>query len=108
MNKALRIEVVDPSFIPDGFNHPTIKRCECEHILKQFENKSESMGDVEKAIDTLINHIVTNSISYMMVDIDGRNKALAPAKEMTFDDIEKELGYKIKIVKEKNNESKSD
>ena len=101
MNKALRIEVVDPSFIPDGFNHPTIKRCECEHILKQFENKSEFMGDVEKAIDTLINHIVTNSISYMMVDIDGRNKALAPAKEMTFDDIEKELGYKIKIVKEK-------
>lgn len=104
MNKALRIEVVDPSFIPDGFNHPTIKRYECEHILKQFENKSESMGDVEKAIDTLINHFVTNGVSYMMVDIDKRNKALAPAKEMTFDDIEKELGYKIKIVKEKNNE----
>lgn len=104
MNKALRIEVVDPRFIPDGFNHPTIQRYECEHILKQFENKSESMGDVEKAIDTLINHFVTNGVSHMMVDIDKRNKALAPAKEMTFDDIEKELGYKIKIVKEKNNE----
>lgn len=104
MNKALRIEVVDPSFIPDGFNHLTIMCHECEHILKQFENKSESMGDVEKAIDTLINHFVTNSVSHMMVDIDKRNKALAPAKEMTFDDIEKELGYKIKIVKEKNNE----
>ena len=63
------------------------------------------MGDVEKAIDTLINHIVTNGISHMIVDIDERNKALAPVKEMTFDDIEKELGYKIKIVKEKNNEN---
>lgn len=104
MNKALRIEVVDPRFIPDGFNYPTIQCYECEHILKQFENKSESMDDVERAIDTLINHIVTNGLSYMMVDIDKRNKALAPAKEMTFDDIEKELGYKIKIVKEKNNE----
>lgn len=102
MNKALRIDVVDPSSIPDGYNHQTIKCYECEHILKQFENKSESRGDVEKAIDTLINHIVTNDISYMMVDIDKRNKALAPAKEMTLDDIEKELGYKIKIVREKN------
>lgn len=104
MKKTLRIDVVDPSFIPDGFNHPTIKYYECEHILKQFENKSESMDDVEKAIDTLINHFVTNGVSHMTVDIDKRNKALAPAKEMTFDDIEKELGYKIKIVKEKNNE----
>ncbi len=104
MNKALRIEVVDPRFIPDGFNYPTIQCYECEHILKQFENKSESMDDVEKAIDTLINHFVTNGVSHMTVDIDKRNKALAPAKEMTFDDIEKELGYKIKIVKEKNNE----
>lgn len=104
MKKALRIDVVDPSFIPDGFNHPTIKRYECEHILKQFENKSESMDDVKKALDTLINHIVTNGVSSIVVDIDKRNKELAPAKEMTFDDIEKELGYKIKIVKEKNNE----
>lgn len=104
MNKALRIEVVDPRFIPDGFNYPTIQCYECEHILKQFENKSESMDDVEKAIDTLINYFVTNGVSNMTVDIDKRNKALAPAKEMTIDDIEKELGYKIKIVKEKNNE----
>lgn len=104
MNKILRIEVVDSKFIPDSFNRQTIKRYECKHILKQFENKSESMDDVEKAIDMLINHIVTNDINHMVVDIDKRNKALAPAKEMTFDDIEKELGYKIKIVKEKNNE----
>lgn len=104
MNKALRIEVVDPRFIPDGFNYPTIQCYECEHILKQFENKSESMDDVEKAINTLINYFVTNGVSNMTVDIDKRNKALAPAKEMTIDDIEKELGYKIKIVKEKNNE----
>lgn len=101
MKKALRIDVVDLSFIPDDFNHPTIKYYECEHILKQFENKSESMDDVERAIDTLINHFVTTGTSCMTVDIDKRNKALAPAKEMTLDDIEKELGYKIKIVKEK-------
>lgn len=99
MKKALRIDVVDPSFIPDDFNHPTIMCYECEHILKQFEN--ESINDVEKAIDTIINHFVTTGTSCMMVDIDKRNKALAPVKEMTFDDIEKELGYKIKIVKEK-------
>lgn len=104
MNKVLRIDVVDPSSIPDGYNYPTIKRYECEHILKSCENKSESMDDVERAIDTLINHIVTNGIHCMIVDIDKRNKELAPAKEMTIDDIEKELGHKIKIVKEKNNE----
>lgn len=79
MNKTLKIEVVDPSFIPDCFNHPTIKRYECEHILKSCEN--ESMDDVEKAINTLINHIVTNGVSGITVDIDKRNKALAPLKK---------------------------
>lgn len=102
MNKALRIDVVDPSFIPDGYDHPRIRIYECEHILKSCEN--ESMNDVEKAINTLINHFVTKNLYTMIIDIDKRNKALAPAKEMTIGDIEKELGYKIKIVKEKNNE----
>ena len=99
MKKILRINVEDPSFVPDGYNHPRIWIYECEHILKSCEN--ESMNDVEKAINTIINYFVTTGTNCMMVDIDERNKTLAPAKEMTFDDIEKELGYKIKIVKEK-------
>lgn len=101
MSKSLRINVVDPSLIRDGYNQPGIQRHECANIIKQFENKNESMDDVAKAIDTIINHFVVNDLRYMIVDINERNEILAPAKEMTIGDIEKELGYKIKIVKEK-------
>lgn len=101
MSKSLRINVVDPSLIRDGYNQPGIQHHECANIIKQFENKNESMDDVAKAIDTIINYFVVNDLRYMIVDIDERNKILAPAKEMTIGDIEKELGYKIKIVKEK-------
>lgn len=101
MKKILRINVEDPNFIEDDYtyDHPVIHRYECEHILKSCENESE--GDFERAINTLINFFTTKGLYSMVVDIDKRNKELAPTKEMTIDDIEKELGYKIKIVKEK-------
>lgn len=35
---------------------------------------------------------------YIVCDINEFNKAFAPVKEMTIAEIEKELGYKIKIV----------
>ena len=95
MNKALRIDVVDPSFIPDGYDHPRIRIYECEHILKSCEN--ESMNDVEKAINTLINHFVTKNLHTMIIDIDKRNKALAPAKEMTITILRKNLVIRLRL-----------
>ena len=37
----------------------------------------------------------------MESDIDSLNMSLSPPKEMTVAEIEKELGHKVKIVKEK-------
>lgn len=39
-------------------------------------------------------------IDGMTIDIDYRNECYAPTKEMTIAEIEKELGYKVKIVKD--------
>ena len=44
-------------------------------------------------------------IHKFVVDIDERNRSLAPAKEMTLEEIEAELGHKVKIVNKKDKEN---
>ena len=60
-----------------------------------MKNKNKSI--VTKVEDLPLEDLYIN---WLVLDINDRNKVLAPAKEMTIDEIEKELGYKIKIVKE--------
>ena len=39
----------------------------------------------------------------MLIDIDEIEDSCRPAKKMTVSEIEKELGYKVEIVREKEN-----
>ena len=57
--------------------------------------------ELNHALDIVTAYFVEHNINGLVLDINERNKILAPAKEMTINEIEKELGYKIKIVKEK-------
>lgn len=57
--------------------------------------------DAERAIDILATFFMQRQLNFIDVDLEKRNDALAPAKDMTLEEIEKELGYKIKIVKDK-------
>lgn len=55
------------------------------------------------AIDTIITWFKDHSISNINVKLDDRDKELRPCVEMTMEELEKQLGYKVKIVTEKEN-----
>lgn len=104
--KRLEIKLIDDSIderaLRDGYlspsNRPRLYEFECSNVLKKFEGKTLSRDDLENAIDTMIAYYCKEEIYKTIIDIDTRNESLAPAKEMTIEQIELLLGYKIKIV----------
>ena len=57
--------------------------------------------DFEKALDVLITKFMQDGLYYVVVDLEERNESRTPVKEMTMEELEKALGCKVKIVKEK-------
>ncbi|MGN1399399.1 MAG: hypothetical protein ACI4WG_05330 [Erysipelotrichaceae bacterium] len=100
--KRIEINLISPTL--DSRLYPALDESECRNILKQFEGKRICNDDVAKAIDTLIAYYAQEGIHKTIIDIDKRDKALATVKEMTLDEVEKELGYKIKIVNREEEE----
>ena len=104
-NKSIVIKVEDSSFDPTtGFpkEGPFIYDRDCQHIIDNLNRDTEiTVEELTHALDVVTAYFVEHCINELVLDINERNKILAPAKEMTIDEIEKELGYKIKIVKEK-------
>lgn len=106
-NKSIVIKVEDPSFDPvralTTFSKegPFIYDRDCQHIINNLNSDTEiTVDELNHALDIITAYFVEHCINRLVLDINKRNKMLAPAKEMTIDEIEKELGYKIKIVKE--------
>lgn len=54
--------------------------------------------EIDKCIKTLCTFLVEHEAKCLKIDLDVIDKKFEPAKEMTLDDIEKALGYKIKII----------
>ena len=80
---------------------PYIYDRDCQHIINNLNRDDEiTVEELNHALDIVTAYFVKHHINWLVLDINDRNKVLAPAKEMTIDEIEKELGYKIKIVKE--------
>ena len=107
-NKSIVIKVEDTPFDPitptTTFSKegPFIYNRDCQHIIDNLNRNTEITNDeLSHALDIITTYFVEHRINGLVLDINKRNKILAPAKEMTIDEIEKELGYKIKIVKEK-------
>lgn len=103
MNKQLVIYVKDsrersPLFECSEDGNIYLHDPECRNIMRPFENVDISNDDMANAIDLIITHMVRDNLSEIIVDIAEHDQALAPPKEMTLKEIEKELGYKIKIV----------
>ena len=110
-NKSIVIKVEDPSLDPitptTSFSKegPFIYARDCQHIIDNLNGDTEiTVDELNHALDIVTAYFVEHCINGLVLDINKRNKMLAPAKEMTIDEIEKELGYKIKIVKENKNE----
>ena len=114
MNKIINIELKDPNLEQDGYsyeyvhipNYPRLFSHEIDNIINKFDGHKITEDEIMDALDLITLYIYRERIHKIVVDIDERNRTLAPAKEMTLEEIEKELGHKVKIVnkKEKNNE----
>lgn len=57
-----------------------------------------SNKELNKAIKLIYSYSVQNEIKNLICDLSLLDEELTPIKEMTIDEIEKILGYKIKIV----------
>lgn len=110
MNKRIEINLIDPNFDDTILYYDNVKYVmpksprlfgfECENIMKKI-NKKISNDKIQDALDIITAYFVQKGIHKIVLDIDERNEALAPAKEMTLDEIERKLGYKIKIINNK-------
>ena len=74
---------------------------ECGNIVNQFDYDSVNMDNFIKAADFIIAFLYKYRKSGAVADIHMRNSELAPTK-MTIKEIEEALGYKIKIVEDKD------
>lgn len=105
MSKKLEIRLVDTNLVSEPglcsdlkHERPHICYYEYDYIDKALLCKTVDINNISDVIACLIRYFGMNGLAYMVCDINDVNKGFAPAKEMTIDDIEKELGYKIKIV----------
>ena len=78
---------------------PYIYDRDCQHIINNLNRDDEiTVEELNHALDIVTAYFVEHRINWLVLDINDRNKVLAPAKEMTIEEIEEKLGYKIKIV----------
>lgn len=72
--------------------------CQYPHICPSKDKIA--IDEVVKALDTIACFFMNNRENMIIYDLKKRDNDLMPAKEMTVKEIEEELGYKIKIIKE--------
>ena len=92
--KKMRIE------LKHEFGNARISEDEYPNLMLDHE---VSEDEFNTAIDTLITYFAQKDLFHILIDLKMRNDYQGPAKEMTMEEIEEQLGYKIKIVKEKDN-----
>ena len=95
--KTLEIKVKEPFFAIDDL-HPTIDPMDIPNVINNIGEVSED--DLQEAINKIIVYMAKDRIDGITINIDHRNECYAPTKEMTIAEIEKKLGYKVKIVKD--------
>lgn len=84
-------------------NHRTWLKDKYPNITEQFLDLCDLVNQpVRKALTQIAGTMIHNDIHTLVMDCDVVESDLTPAKEMTLDDIEKELGYKIKLVEKEN------
>ena len=112
MRKRIEVKLVDPNFKEDTYyyccnktvpkrDHPRIYYNDCPNIIKHCGKSKMSEEYITDLLDTLVTYFYENDIQSIVVDLEQRDRYLEPAKEMTLEEIEKKLGYKVKIVSDK-------
>ena len=110
MNKIINIELKDPNLEQDSYgyeyvripNYPRLFSHEISNIINKFDGRKITEDEIMDALDLISLYIYQERIHKIVIDIDERNRFLEPAKEMTLEEIEKKLGYKVKLVSKEN------
>lgn len=77
------------------FEGPNLSKDEYPHLYLDHEITDEELDNAINVITTALMQKGTHTI---IADLDVREKLATPIKEMTVEDIEKALGYKVKII----------
>ena len=114
MNKFIDIKLIDHDLedvFEEGYGNefirldkertPRLYYCDVRNIINKFGDRKISWEEMTDALDLITSYFYQEGLCKLVLDIDDRNFQLEPAKEMTLKDIEKKLGYKVKIVSEK-------
>lgn len=101
MGKTLEIKLKCKKLYSDEIlgEVPVLDSTECKHILDKIG--LVTVDEMSRAIDTLIVWFCQERLHELDADISERDQLFAPPKEMTIGEIEKVLGYKIKIIRER-------
>lgn len=89
---------IDIDLVCDAGKIKNVAKEEYPHLCLDYEI---SDGDLNNALDIVINAFMQRGLYKISVDLDKRNYEYAPTKEMTMADIEKEFGHKVRIVANK-------
>lgn len=81
---------------------PYIDLIEVDNIRKKIGGRVDEKK-LSNAINVMIVYFAESKAERMIIDIDEIEDSCRPAKKMTISEIEKELGYKVEIVREKEN-----
>lgn len=64
-------------------------------------NREVGCEEADECIEKILAFMINNNYESISWDLEKVNEAKSQPKDMTIEEIEKELGYKIKIVREK-------
>ena len=101
LEKRLRIKLFEENTLM-GNQYPLLYDTDYPNIYLDHKITKE---EFDEAITVIITKFMQDQLSEVEIFLKERNDAFAKRKEMSIKDIEKELGYKIKIV---DNKSRSD
>ena len=94
MNKKFKMNLTTE------FGSARISEDEYPNIMVDHEITEDEWNE---ALNVMITYFAQKELDNIIVNLGIRNRWFGDAKEMTIEEIEKELGHKVKIVKEKNN-----
>ena len=100
-NERRKVRTMSKKFkmnLTTEFGSTRISEDEYPNIMVDHEITDDEWNE---ALNVMITYFAQKELDHVIVNLEIRNRWFGDAKEMTIEEIEKELGHKVKIVKEK-------
>lgn len=95
MRKQIRVTLTDGEIYHSML---TLNKEEYPYV---FLDRDVTADECIEAMQLIATYFMQNKVNHIILDLEERNDFLTPVKQMTLEEIEKELGYKINIVRKK-------